>query len=339
MKNELVEAKDCLERACPLMELLPASLLENAGVGNPVVDFGLKGEGLSDEHFRTNNHHGAEDGKAGNNYASDCFALLRNVYLKLYGAKKGEASENDVTDNAASSGIDDHQPPDHELSFDQDYDFEYDDPSDPDYDSDDSNTSGGGNSPFNIETKIEELRMPFQHLRSELIMIHGKSFDSDNYDYEYYEFSPEESERGELPPPTANNQKARKSAFNANSNSNNNFNNKGSSESKQNNPASRMNGVPGFRGNFFMGSMHGNGIDSYHDENGEFKDPLLMGLGGSATSIIASDLEVMLRKFVKEDLDGQLDLYNVARKYYDELDVNFPQVRITHLFHMFFIFT
>lgn len=50
MRDELVEAKDCLERACPLMELLPVTTNEDQRL------------------------------------ASGCFALLREVYTKLYGA-------------------------------------------------------------------------------------------------------------------------------------------------------------------------------------------------------------------------------------------------------------
>jgi hypothetical protein len=52
----------------------------------------------------------------------------------------------------------------------------------------------------------------------------------------------------------------------------------------------------------------------------------LLALGGSATSIIASDLEVMLRRFVREDEEGRKELYRVARKYYDQLYINYPTV-------------
>lgn len=49
MRDELMEAKGCLERACPLMELLPSNINEDQRL------------------------------------ASGCFALLREVYAKLYG--------------------------------------------------------------------------------------------------------------------------------------------------------------------------------------------------------------------------------------------------------------
>ncbi len=59
---------------------------------------------------------------------------------------------------------------------------------------------------------------------------------------------------------------------------------------------------------------------------GAVTDPHLLGLSGSATSLIAADMEIMLRKFVSEDHAGRQELYRVARKYYEDLDINFPNV-------------
>ena len=46
----------------------------------------------------------------------------------------------------------------------------------------------------------------------------------------------------------------------------------------------------------------------------------------SSTSIVAEDMEVMLRKFVRETSRGRRELLQVARSYYDQLDIQFPNV-------------
>lgn len=48
---------------------------------------------------------------------------------------------------------------------------------------------------------------------------------------------------------------------------------------------------------------------------------------GVSTSIIADDLETLLRKFVQTNKRNRRELLLQARKYYDELDINFPNVR------------
>lgn len=50
------------------------------------------------------------------------------------------------------------------------------------------------------------------------------------------------------------------------------------------------------------------------------------GFQNSATSVIAGDLEDMLRTFVLEDSYGRDNVLAIARKYYDDLDINFPNV-------------
>jgi hypothetical protein len=51
------------------------------------------------------------------------------------------------------------------------------------------------------------------------------------------------------------------------------------------------------------------------------------GFHNSATSLIAADLEDMLRRFVLEDEAGRNSILIGARRYYDEIDTNFPNVR------------
>jgi len=47
---------------------------------------------------------------------------------------------------------------------------------------------------------------------------------------------------------------------------------------------------------------------------------------GVSTSIIADDLETLLRKFVQANVRNKKELLLQARKYYDELDINFPNM-------------
>ena len=58
-------------------------------------------------------------------------------------------------------------------------------------------------------------------------------------------------------------------------------------------------------------------------------------LQGVATSIIADDLEVLLRKFVRASRKGRRDLAKLAAKYFDELDINFPNVSVPYILHLF----
>eukprot|EP01035_Chromulina_nebulosa_P022428 gene22428-29042_t len=53
------------------------------------------------------------------------------------------------------------------------------------------------------------------------------------------------------------------------------------------------------------------------------------GFHNSATSVIAGDLEDMLRTFVLEDSYGRDNVLAIARKYYDDLDINFPNMDYT----------
>lgn len=60
MREQLTEARSCLERACPLMELLPSGFHE------------------------------------GRQYTAACFAVLREVYFKLRGGRSGHAQSSSL---------------------------------------------------------------------------------------------------------------------------------------------------------------------------------------------------------------------------------------------------
>jgi hypothetical protein len=55
---------------------------------------------------------------------------------------------------------------------------------------------------------------------------------------------------------------------------------------------------------------------------------------GVSTSIIADDLEILLRKFVQADRRSRREMVLLARKYYDELDINFPNVSVCLFQHL-----
>ncbi len=542
MRNELTEAKSCLERACPLMELLPAALLENngaGGIGN-VGDFGLSEEVFGEEHFRSGHRAASRAAGSGNgigsdnpsiggngntaginganNYATECFALLRNVYVKLYGTAAAAAAANgggrgnlldlesydddpvnnehwvdeyvdeelssttrsststedvdmdDVYDDDSSSttdstthastgntkggsssssgkGIASKGKGKSSLSFDVEDldDFDYDDDyedihmtrsqsgsngntihtshSDHTIDEDDdylddllddhestsnhkksaisssSNKKNQGTSSSgkvvstkkkanrsgfdrDIATKIEELRSPFQHLRSELLMIHGKGYDAMSNTGDYYEDSgnggggdsvdfdfdlieeslnddntvpstrstrsspssapsgPSSSHGSSSSPSSSHgsssDSSSRKSAF-AGTNDNSASSSSNQKRAPSSSSSSSSSGSPSSKGKsqrpsnaFFEGLQHGQSGNNNGAMNPALSDdPMVINIGGSATSIIASDLEVMLRRFVEGDTNVQMELYEVAKKYYDELDINFPQVSLT----------
>ena len=154
MKNDLTEAKACLERACPLMELLP-----------------------SDQ----------------NHYATACFNLLREVYNNFYGPD-GKGKDKDKEDSNQVIEIDmevdialEGSP--HNL---EDFDFDQNNEDDEYNNSNsgrrrsrfnDSKGKTGENysndrynklddpdsaEPFDVESRLEQLRSPYEHLRAEL---------------------------------------------------------------------------------------------------------------------------------------------------------------------------
>lgn len=331
MKNEFVEAQNCLERACPLMELLPASLLENLAqqAGNGRDTFGGFDKPPIGFDKKANKHNNPQ----APNYAADCFAVLRKVYLKVYGDRLSFDGEHRLLGDG-SEEVDDDNPRkafnDNDSSIDND---------------NDDNNDGDDDGEFNIESKIEELRQPFQHLRSELMMVHGNkegdmSDDSDYADYNHNE--DDEDDLAEVDPRARADedlsgdgvdrpffdrppQLVRQNNVHLDSN-------KRGGTSALNPDGLKFQSSSKFR-DVFLGGLHGYareyGGSSQMAEGDGFQsmhDPHLLGLGGSATSLIAADMEIMLRKFVKEDDPGRRELFEVARKYYEDLDVNFPNM-------------
>lgn len=342
MRNELTEAKNCLERACPLMELLPASLLENmamGGTGPGTPDFShdswfgpeINVRKREKSSSANSNFKKGSPGESGSNYAADCFAMLRSVYIKLYRTAKLDEnvveklrlkSTPDLSTLAASNSQETIDLTKAENDF----------------------VSQNGEESladveFDEDERIEHLRMPFQHLRSELLLVHqardnpfkttgslenprsrldkGHSFRTS--------FSDERIKRGA----SSKSETRRSSTWNTPAHEN-----------------AKLQSLP-FR-NVFLGgvtSIYSKGPaddgsqfttkspswvedDELRSlEGDEYHDNYLMGLSSSATSIIAADMEIMLRKFVKEDDVGRRELLEVAEKYYDELDLNFPDVR------------
>jgi len=193
MRNEYDEAKSCLERACPLMELLPTSLIENLN-NSPLdkqrmPDIDLQDDELFQQFQETyhaenqflhdddgsENHDGSvttySSGGSMNTYAADCFTLLRNVYLKLYG-NSSTTNNNNASVVTTRMKEDEEEMEVEESLFDEELDPKPNELGDNDSSSAASSELPDEDPSFDMDDKIEELRMPFQHLRDELMMIH-----------------------------------------------------------------------------------------------------------------------------------------------------------------------
>jgi hypothetical protein len=165
MRNDMHDSMRCLERACPLMELLPASANED------------------------------------HRFAVGCFALLREVYGKLYNIDDNDDNDRNVIiedsydESIDSRGIDDeigrskNSDEGFERSRDQDevirkknrrrrkrrkqssiFGDSNDDNDSKSSDSEymDSHNNLALHSPLDIDKRFEDLRSPFNHLRTEL---------------------------------------------------------------------------------------------------------------------------------------------------------------------------
>eukprot|EP01038_Epipyxis_sp_PR26KG_P013959 gene13959-18723_t len=394
VKNQLFDAKDCLERACPLMELLPASINE----GN----------------------------SGGRNYAEGCFALLREVYVNIYGSrstvgspiisdtphisspstpiptannnvrKSGRRKEkkykklvqddfmnsnrkskyvkqkfddkyndnskrksssfqeksNDDTSNGNDDENDDIENDDHNAdsyfeennSISNDDNFEFERNSDPDLTIVEST--------LDIDRKIEELRLPYDHLRSELIINSQRSSHSSAAidDIDIDEHSNQNQQFAFLPrsllsalsrnPPAIIVTDPNKIASGTMprdydmliSDENLNHNNfdsiddhYGDSSDKHDNTQSQTSfyGVSSKKKRNKKSRKRGKMIlndDNNVDINELHEDVKISSL----TSVIADDLEDMLKRFVQEDEEGKKSVLMEARKYYDDLDLKFP---------------
>jgi hypothetical protein len=357
MRNELDEAKNCLERACPLMELLPGTILDtfettsaNFGIMN---EFGFIRDSEIDESLREQMiMNDADDGK---NYAENCFAMLRNVYEKLYGINSTSTEENEQEESENHLVEDENRFSSHYDDFSL-YD---DDEERPDsrhrsrnhHAGDRDGTEEGGDD-LSIESRIEELRIPFQHLRSELQMIYESSHqkqhnnhhrgDASSGDFDggrndrfrsRSSSSEDEDEEGEETQELTNNvrvksvgrMKKKRRDTEKEDREKKSSPSPSSSDSNPSVPPSSFS----LRDLFFNPSssvLSGDANNGFRSESG---NDLPISLGSGPASIIAADLEAMLRKFVREDEEGRKVLLKVAKKYYDDLSNHFPTVSLS----------
>jgi hypothetical protein len=98
MKNEFLQAKEYLERACPLIELLPPSITMSGfsvdseeGYGASLHEMQKVGSFRAfDEGGSLSFNPGTGDANQRNKYAEGCYALLREVYGKIYKQQEGK---------------------------------------------------------------------------------------------------------------------------------------------------------------------------------------------------------------------------------------------------------
>jgi hypothetical protein len=425
-QNDLLAAQQSLERACPLMELLPASALaedefasaaaaqqtqsqgqgdggDSAAAGGSYLWFGGAAGGNHGAGFNPMpaiHSRGAADNGG---YATGCFALLREVYAKLYGSAPGRLAPQPVTGeiDQSESPLAMDQPaedivqpphtdtaPEHprlapplrnagvfngyllpngrpreynlkyvlsqrqqrqqmkqrppgrrnisagtmrltgeaegdgsrstkvsgaKLSMSaatagsaykeksaaasrahrrRDHDLLMADP-------EDQELYGGAG--YDIESKLQELRSPYEHLRAEL----GRGGTS-------------KSARGRA-------------------DSDSSASSDDASSGDHGRPSGRTSTAAG-RGGAGLGLSGPVDPDKSGARVRGFEGSALNSISGEAitqpgvsTSIIADDLEVLLRRFVRATKKGRRELAQQAAKYFDELDINFPNVR--SLFH------
>jgi hypothetical protein len=264
VRNELSEAKQCLERACPLMELLPSTLMDtmdSTGVGG-----GLNSPNMFQQKL--------EDASPQQNYAVECFSVLRKIYLKMYSSLDETDSKTMVSDGTASE----------ERGLDSNGRF-----------SDDTgelSLNEGDN--FDVDSKIEELRQPFQHLRSELMMLQDENVRDDV-----------------LLPHTSSLSKSQ------------NRDPKVNADFKQSGDMASSNSGK-YRALF--NSLHDFSKDSPASTRAVDLAGSVPRYGETATTLIAADMAIMLRNFVHADEGSRHAVFEIARKYYQDLDVNFPSL-------------
>lgn len=335
MRDELQDAKSCFERACPLMELLPASL--DDGFRADKLEAGLveiyddHGEGIQTSTLQKKGGFLGDEEPNGN-YAVNCFSLLRKVYLKIYDSKlkkKGKEAfgiahsaqlhpsdspsiQQEPSSYATGRSVWEEQQLEEEEG--DEYEDDLNQPSSTpsrsapieEVISEKTDEDGGEN--VDIEEMIEQLRLPFQHLRSELLFVRQTGKDNEELARDDSYIDSTEDVRVPF-------------------------------ESK-----SRPNEWEGLRNALFptphiATSPASTPSSLLVDQESHEDDVVPMHPGaningntGSSTSIIATDLEIMLRKFVKEDPKGRQELLRLAAKYYDNLDINFPYVSSSDMF-------
>lgn len=373
MRNELQEAKSCLERACPLMELLPAQLDGNVKADGSFFDYY---DGFELDELRE-----------GGNYALSCFSLLRSVYLKMYGAGTEVSESENESGDSDDRGRSKNSLPLHADVDDSALDTAdvYEDSIDESTLEDDSPSAFSATSPtathstpaqskagsvpsvaasaasVDVEALIEQLRAPFQHLRSELLYLQGRSgAHYDGYEEEESEDAGEgrggeEEEAGEEAVEGRVGSLRDRGARDGSAGDHDDgrgFLDEAQARSSLSSAFSphqarileidRMapllsepKQLADWRQHawYSIASRFLNSL-TYSEVLGDapMSDELPTEGPGSSTSIISADLEIMLRRFVAEETDrGRLELLSMVLKYYQQLDVNFPYVSSTPL--------
>ena len=149
---------------------------------------------------------------------------------------------------------------------------------------------------FDVEQKLRELRTPYQHLRSEMAGAHSVgAMDTQQ--------APEHARSRDNVPRSSER--------------------RGVGLGLSGDSAA----AAGKRGETAVRGFDGSALNTISGAE--------ITLQGVATSIIADDLEVLLRKFVRASRKGRRDLAKLAAKYFDELDINFPNVSVPYILHLF----
>jgi hypothetical protein len=308
MRNDLQDAKQCLERACPLMELLPATLEDPYDHSEAFGHYFFDSQELSEDLDLSNNA-GSSAGEFGGQYAANCFALLRNVYLKLYDHKLQPPSPSTRSISTAYREKSSRQRSDDFLDVEnEDYSGAlYHDLQSDEMPDEVENVDSNGSVKESIEKMIEQLRLPFQHLRSELLYVH-KSKD-----------------KGELL--AESHVDIASSASSDTFSDNVNVDEKGQGLDRRKEWQSSS---PGGQHHSHLSERTTGASTASRGTSSSATTPNLTpstSTGpGPSSSIIATDLEIMLRKFVKEDETGRREIFRLAKSYYDNLDINFPFV-------------
>jgi hypothetical protein len=273
VRGDFEDARGCLERACPLMELLPVSLLEhNDRDHNRVVD---------------NNENINSNLASNSNYANECFELLRKVYAQLYG-------DVETVDDLQSEQL---APSLSSLTkglIDKAVDIDIDDYGD---NIDDSRTHTQNFGLFDIEGHIEHLRSPYQHLREELVLIHSDEDVTERDDDLYLD-----AERvGE--------QSLYTSPF-----------------------TSSLQAVPGSRRTLMDILDNIDDTQSRRMAEVEYDDePLVVRLGGTTAATVSANLETLMMRFVRaeleQDKDMQKEVAKLAESYSVDLILHDHEVR------------
>ncbi|RYH17237.1 hypothetical protein EON65_28870 [archaeon] len=360
----------CLERACPLMELLPTTIddtykLDAFAFANAYFEADVDSNGQAKTPL--------EDGEDfQGNYAANCFALLRSVYMRIYDKQQQQQQQQQldtqrvvppsIQRNKPSSirpvkmaTIKTRNPPVRFLAAeDEEYEDYYDeymallDKIHGDGEEAESRVgkivtqaenerceSGAGkqeDSTAAIEDLIEQLRQPFQHLRSEILLVRNQDTSSSVGSKQRKDEKKTMKERylqetegrfeddSHADSPSSQSKKTKKRMR---------------EEWEQSTKIQYESNL--FKDEDFLLPSYLEREDLERElglrrdqtmtaSDTDDTDPFGLGSTGSSTSIVSSDLEIMLRKFVKEDSQGRKKILKQASHYYSDLHTNFPYV-------------